>query len=109
MASAPNPIGVDLECADRSLRARALIGRFFPEPECRQLQDWPESRRREAVLRCWVLKEAAIKWRCRTLAQEFTHWGFDHHSGDLSNRVEAPTPGARVGAAAGAGRQWGPT
>lgn len=97
MAWAPTPIGVDLECADRSLRARALIGRFFPEPECRQLQDWPESRLREAVLRSWVLKEAAIKWRCRTLAQELTHWSFDHHSGDLSNRVEGLRPPWRAG------------
>lgn len=83
------PLGVDLERADRPLQARALLERFFPELERRQLARLPEGRLREAVLRSWVLKEAAIKWRHRSLALELGCWCFDHHGGHLQHRRHA--------------------
>jgi len=83
------PLGVDLERADRPLQARALQARFFPEPERRQLAPLPDGRLREAVLRSWVLKEAAIKWRHRSLALELDRWWFDHHGGALQHLGEA--------------------
>ena len=112
IAYSPQPIGVDLERADRPLQARALAVRFFPACEGRQITSWPEGRLREAVLRSWVLKEAAIKWRCRSLALELSRWHFDHASGELRLPEEDLCPSWRAGlwgrwrwAAVGAGAE----
>lgn len=74
----PQPIGVDLEWAERPLEAAALVRRYFPSPERLQLEGLEPSALRAAVLRSWVIKEAAIKWRRRSLAQELRHWCWDH-------------------------------
>lgn len=79
----PEPIGVDLEPAARSFDARGLMQRFFALREQRQLIDLPAEPLRQAVLRSWLVKEAAIKWRHRTLAEELTAWVFDHQAGVL--------------------------
>lgn len=97
MAYSPRPIGVDLERSDRPLQARALSDRFFPLAERLQLAGLPEARLREAVLRSWVLKEAAIKWRWRTLAEELISWCFDHERGALLHGGERLSPPWRAG------------
>jgi 4'-phosphopantetheinyl transferase len=97
IAWSPTPIGVDLEWAGRGLKARPLMTRFFPEPERRQLADLAEDRLHEAVLRSWVLKEAAIKWRWRSLALELSQWRFDHQSGELGHGREGLSAGWRAG------------
>ena len=77
------PIGVDLEAVGRPLAADALMRRFFPPEEVRQLLGLSEESRREAVLTSWMLKEAAIKWRRSSLAAELREWRLDHASGRL--------------------------
>lgn len=98
---APWPIGVDLEPADRPLRARPLLRRFYPAAEARQLEALPERRLRSAVLHSWVLKEAAIKWRRRGLAQELGAWWFDHQQGQLRHLGDGACPAWCAGLAAG--------
>ena len=90
-------LGVDLEPAARSFPARGLMQRFFPAAEQRQLEGLPEARLRQAVLQSWLLKEAAIKWRRRTLAGELACWGFDHQQGWLRHRTEAVQPAWQSG------------
>jgi 4'-phosphopantetheinyl transferase len=113
IAWSPTPIGVDLECVDRRLKARALMTRFFPGLECQQLAGLAQNRLHEAVLRSWVLKEAAIKWRWRSLAQELSSWRFDHQGGELCHGEDGLCPPWRAGlvgrwrwAAVGAGVEW---
>jgi phosphopantetheinyl transferase len=68
---------VDLEAMERPLLARALVDRFFPPEERRQLQDLEGAELRRAVLESWVLKEAAIKWRSGSLAADLRYWSWD--------------------------------
>ena len=95
------PLGLDLESCDRRFDAASLAQRFFPMAECSQLADLPPEPLRRAVLRSWLAKEAAIKWRQRSLAQELGHWCFDHGSGQLSHQgdgtVLRPVEGAMAG------------
>ena len=88
---APLPIGVDLEWGHRRFDAAALMQRFFPADEQRQLSCLAAEPLRSAVLRSWLAKEAAIKWRQRTLAAELAHWSFDHGRGVLQHRLESIT------------------
>jgi phosphopantetheinyl transferase len=81
-------VGVDLERCDRRFDARALMLRFFPVAEQRQLAALQDEALRRAVLRSWLCKEAAIKWRQRGLAQELSSWCLDHELGQLSHGVE---------------------
>jgi phosphopantetheinyl transferase len=85
---APVPIGVDLERVDRALDGRAVAERFFPPEEVEQLRQLPGDCLRSAVLTSWVAKEAAIKWRQRTLAEELRCWRFDHGDGRLHHQGE---------------------
>ena len=80
---APLPIGVDLEASDRSFDARALMQRFFQPAEQQQLASLAAEPLRRAVLRSWLAKEAAIKWRQRSIATELVAWDFDHQRGLL--------------------------
>jgi 4'-phosphopantetheinyl transferase len=95
------PIGVDLEPADRPVAAAALMRRCFPVPEVVQLQAFDAEQRRTAVLTSWVLKEAAIKWRRRSLASELSCWQLDHASGRLRHQLEGLEPECGTGTAAG--------
>jgi phosphopantetheinyl transferase len=88
IAWSPQPVGVDLEKCDRHVDARALMQRFFPVAEQRQLAALRDEALRRAVLRSWLCKEAAIKWRQRGLAQELSSWCLDHEQGLLSHGVE---------------------
>jgi phosphopantetheinyl transferase len=101
----PQPIGVDLEAAARPLQARALMRRFFPPAEVEQLEGLPPARLREAVLGSWVLKEAAIKWRRRGLAQELSAWWFDHDRGRLHHLGDGLCPEWQAGLVGG--WRWG--
>jgi 4'-phosphopantetheinyl transferase len=112
------PIGVDLEAAARPLAAEALMRRFFPPEEVRQLLGLPEGPRREAVLTSWLLKEAAIKWHRSSLAAELGAWQLDHGTGQLRQLRLGLEPEGRSGrrgawgwATVGAGvtraRWWG--
>jgi 4'-phosphopantetheinyl transferase len=110
------PIGVDLEAAARPLAADALMRRFFPPAEVRQLQRLEVASRRQAVLTSWLLKEAAIKWRRSSLAAELREWQLDHGTGQLRHLRLGLEPEGRSGrlgpwgwAAVGAGvagAQW---
>lgn len=93
----PEPIGVDLERADRRLDATALLERFYPAEEAAQLQGKQGDALRLAVLTSWVAKEAAIKWRRRSLAEELGHWCFDHDQRQLHHRLEGLTLAPRFG------------
>jgi phosphopantetheinyl transferase len=86
------PIGVDLEPAARPLAAEALMRRCFPAAEVAQVNRLPPERRRGAVLTSWVLKEAAIKWRRRSLASELSRWRLDHDSGRLIHHEDGLQP-----------------
>jgi phosphopantetheinyl transferase len=106
------PIGVDLEPAARPLPAEALMRRCFPAEEVAQLNRLSPEQRRGAVLTSWVLKEAAIKWRRRSLASDLARWRLDHDSGRLIHRQDGLEPACSSGlvggwrwAAVGAGAQ----
>ena len=87
-----SPIGVDLESTARPIEPAGLMRRFYPEPEQAQLRDLNGEELRRAVLNSWVLKEAAIKWRHRTLAAELSQWCYDHTSGSLQNLSDGAKP-----------------
>jgi phosphopantetheinyl transferase len=92
---------VDLESDDRRLAARALMQRFYPDPEQRQLVDLEGEPLRTAVLRSWLVKEAVIKARHSSLARELPLWWLDHAGGSLhhvaTDRVVRPLEGALPG------------
>jgi len=91
------PIGVDLEPSARPLDAAALMRRFYPPAEQEQLRRCPTDGLRQAVLTSWVLKEAAIKWRRRSLAIELVQWCYDHGSGRLLHLAEGLQPACSTG------------
>jgi 4'-phosphopantetheinyl transferase len=86
------PIGVDLEPADRPLLAAGLMRRFYPVAEQARLQGLAGEDLRQAVLTSWVLKEAAIKWRQRSLAAELSQWCYDHARGGLQHLGDGLQP-----------------
>ncbi|MCP9927246.1 4'-phosphopantetheinyl transferase superfamily protein [Cyanobium sp. CH-040] len=96
-----DPIGVDLEPADRPVAAAALMRRWFPPEEVAQLCHLDPEPLRSAVLASWVLKEAAIKWRQRSLAAELALWRLDHASGQLVHGRDGVQPEARSGTTGG--------
>lgn len=96
VAWSPRAVGVDLEQADRPLAAAAIARRYFPPEEWAELQALPADALRPAVLRSWVLKEAAIKWRQRTLAAELRAWQYCHRSGQLRHGDEGLTPSSQA-------------
>ena len=98
---APRPIGVDLEWGHRRLDAAALMRRFFPAPEVAQLEGMARDPLRQAVLTSWVAKEAVIKWRRRSLAQELGAWCFDHGRGRLRHLIEGLDVTPELGRSAG--------
>ncbi len=97
VAWSARPVGVDLERADRPLAAAAIARRHFPPEEWAELQELPPNTLRQAVLRSWVLKEAAIKWRQRSLAEELGSWHYRHRAGVLHHRGDGITPAVRLG------------
>jgi phosphopantetheinyl transferase len=101
IAWSSHPVGVDLESDDRRLAARALMQRFYPDPEQRQLVDLEGEPLRTAVLRSWLVKEAVIKARHSSLARELPLWWLDHAGGSLhhvaTDRVVRPLEGALPG------------
>ena len=98
IAWSQQPLGVDLERADRQLDGAALLQRFFPERERHQLAQLAAEPLRQAVLRSWLVKEAAIKWRQRSLALELGSWCFDHQAGTLHHAGDGTRLCPREGA-----------
>lgn len=98
---APWPIGVDLEAGDRRFEARALMQRFFLPAEQQQLAPLAAEPLRRAVLRSWLAKEAAIKWRQRSIATELAAWDFDHQRGLLRHADDGTLLRPREGAVEG--------
>lgn len=86
------PIGVDLELACRPLDAAGMMRRFYPVAEQMRLQSLAGEGLREAVLTSWVLKEAAIKWRQRSLAAELSQWCYDDSRGRLQHLGDGVQP-----------------
>jgi 4'-phosphopantetheinyl transferase len=94
LAWSARPIGVDLEAMERPVQALALVDRFFPPQERRQLQGLDGADLRRAVLESWVHKEAAIKWCGGSLAADLAHWSWDHRLRllvDLRRRRAVPS------------------
>ncbi|MCP9891561.1 4'-phosphopantetheinyl transferase superfamily protein [Cyanobium sp. Aljojuca 7D2] len=98
------PIGVDLEPAGRPLDAAGLMRRFYPVAEQARLQGLAREDLRQAVLTSWVLKEAAIKWRQRSLAAELSQWSYDDSRGRLHHLGDGVQPDCR--SAVHAGWRW---
>lgn len=60
-AVADRPVGVDVESLDRPVTADDLAGALHPAEQARISSVSPPSARQEALLRCWVRKEAYLK------------------------------------------------
>jgi 4'-phosphopantetheinyl transferase len=101
LAWSSRPVGVDLEAAERPLEAAAIARRFFPPQEWQTLQHLGPESLRAAVLRSWVLKEAAIKWRQRSLAEDLRFWHYDQHTHRLRHLGDGATPAVGAGLAQG--------
>ena len=95
------PIGVDLERADRKLQAAAaFMRRFFTESEQSQLRHLDGDQLRQQVLDRWLVKEAAIKWQQGSLAQDLCFWevsstlcGASHRALDLTVAAQLRSQG----------------
>ena len=75
----PQPVGVDLEPADRPIRADSLWRRLCPgEPPPAALAD--------AVLQRWVGLEALTKRRCSSIAVELGRWSWQLGQGRAVHR-----------------------
>lgn len=72
-----DPLGVDLERADRNFAAAQVANRFFPEEEKEAISVLGSDGQRRAVLDQWLIKEASIKWQRGSLASDLTHWHSD--------------------------------
>jgi len=68
------PVGVDLERADRAFPADALMRRFFTVAERSDLDALEDELLRREVLDRWLIKEAAIKWQRGRLASDLRFW-----------------------------------
>lgn len=76
IAWSAQPIGVDLERADRRFAAEALASRFYCDQDRFCLAGLPLEQCRSEVLRQWLAKEAAIKWQGGALATDLVHWSW---------------------------------
>ena len=93
LAWSPQPIGVDLEWAQRPLpAAAALARRFYPPQEAARLLALPAAAQARALLESWVRKEAAIKWQGSALARDLRHWLWDGDVGELRHLAEGWSP-----------------
>lgn len=75
--SAGTPVGVDLEYCDTGRDVVKLARRYFLDFEVAALEGLPEVQRRDRFYDYWTLKEAWIKARGLTIAQELTRAGFE--------------------------------
>ena len=77
----PQPLGVDLEPADRPVRAASLWQRLCPGEQ-------PPAAVAEAVLERWVALEALIKRRRSSLAMELGRWSWQLEQGRAMHRSD---------------------
>ncbi len=73
-------IGVDIERKDRKLDAKKLSKRFFTKYENREIATLTSSQVKEAVLKRWVVKEAAIKWQSGKISNNLNQWIWEKNS-----------------------------
>ena len=73
----PQPVGVDLEPADRPIRAESLWQRLCP--------DEPPAALANAVLQRWVALEALTKRRRSSIAAELGRWSWQLEHGKLAS------------------------
>jgi phosphopantetheine--protein transferase-like protein len=73
-------IGVDIERKDRKLDAKKLSKRFFTKYENREIETLTSSQVKEAVLKRWVVKEAAIKWQSGKISNNLNQWIWEKNS-----------------------------
>lgn len=96
LAWSPQPIGVDLEWAQRPLpAAAALARRFYPPQEAARLLALPAAAQARALLESWVRKEAAIKWSRSGLARDLRHWCWDEARQELQHLQQGWRPACR--------------
>lgn len=79
-------IGVDVEQADRSVRAAELSRRYFSPEETAALENLPSGRLREQFLLYWTLKEAYIKGLGRGLTHPLDSFSF-RLTGERPHRI----------------------
>ena len=75
----PQPVGVDLEPADRSIRAESLWQRLCPDEP-------PAAALANAVLQRWVALEALTKRRRSSIAAELGRWSWQLEHGQAVHR-----------------------
>ncbi len=69
-------LGVDIESKSRSIDTKLVTNRFFNEKEKEKLKLLPPHKHKEAALKSWVTKEAAIKWQNGRLMQDIALWSY---------------------------------
>lgn len=94
------PLGIDLEHADRRLRVDNLAERFFAAEEAAALAHLPDGSRRGAFLQLWTAKEAVLK-----ALGEGIGFGLDRLAFALSPNGRAGAL-ARIAPEAGEVAQW---
>lgn len=61
VAVSSDPVGLDVELADRWVHGMDLARKFFFEAEIEELGQFPEAEQNAAFIRRWVCKEAMVK------------------------------------------------
>ncbi|WP_320666597.1 4'-phosphopantetheinyl transferase superfamily protein [Prochlorococcus sp. MIT 1307] len=69
-------IGVDIERADRNFKADLITKRYFSAKDNESLKNLHGNSFRAAVLKQWLIKEAAIKWQRGRLSADIAEWNF---------------------------------
>lgn len=59
--STSTPLGIDIEKAERNVRLRSLMGRFFHEKEIIKFLNYTDEERQKRFIYNWTLKEAFLK------------------------------------------------
>ena len=88
-------IGVDVERADRDVRADGLARKFLTSAEQATLAPLPETERRARFLRYWTCKEAMSKATGDGLSAPMRHLEVRHTDGIALTRGPAPYEPAR--------------
>lgn len=66
------PLGIDIEKAERNVRLRSLMSRFFHDKEIIKFLNYTEEERNKRFIRYWTLKESFVKGLGTGLQTSFT-------------------------------------
>ena len=69
-----HPLGLDLERHDRMIPSASILQRFYCHEEQERMQHLRGEELRQAVLKHWLIKEAAIKWQQGSIASDLRFW-----------------------------------